>query len=36
MTMIQNHVLKLGNDNIGYTDTFKYLGVEIDSNYFIV
>ena len=22
----------MGNQNIGYTDTFKYLGVEIDSN----
>ena len=24
--------MKSGNDYIGYTDTFKYLGVEIDSN----
>ena len=31
-TFKQNYFLKMGNYNIGYIDTFKYLGVEIDSN----
>ena len=31
-TFKRNYYLKMGNYNIGYTDTFKYLGVEIDSN----
>ena len=31
-TFKRNNYLKMGNYNTGYTDTFKYLGVEIDSN----